>query len=130
MLADLPLMNPFDWILILNIVSRDPIKYEPICSYIKRLLKAHIIEIAKMDIEISSVLNKRPIVKHMEPQENIDSLKAGFTENKNWGVVIKVENEFPKKCVFYFMDKHLYSSVALNQILSTVEKFKKIILLI
>ncbi|CAH1416085.1 unnamed protein product [Lactuca virosa] len=53
-LADLPLMNPFDWISILNIISNEPAMYEPICSHMKRLIKAYIVEISKMDVEISS----------------------------------------------------------------------------
>lgn len=53
-------------------------------------------------------------------------MKARFIENGNWGVAFKLkENEVPKKCVIYLIDKHLYSSVALNQILSNAMKYKK-----
>ncbi|CAI9280978.1 unnamed protein product [Lactuca saligna] len=79
-----------------------------------------------MYVEISSVLNRRSIVKPMDHPEDLDSLKVGFIENENWGMVFKVkENEVPKKCMFYLIDKHFYSYVALNQILSNAEKFKK-----
>lgn len=57
-LADIPLMNPFHWISVTNIVSREPFKYQPIFSNMKRLIKTYIIEIEKMDIEISYVLKK------------------------------------------------------------------------
>ncbi|CAH1420516.1 unnamed protein product [Lactuca virosa] len=45
--------------------------------------EGYIIEIAKMDVEISSVLNRRPIVKPMDPPENLDSVKVRFIENEN-----------------------------------------------
>lgn len=65
-------------------------------------------------------------MKSVDPPENLDSMKVGFIENKNWGVLFKVkENEVPKKCMLYLIDNHFYSSLALNQIFSNVEKFKK-----
>lgn len=108
-LADLPMRNLFDWISILNIISNETGKYEPICSHIKRLIKAYIFEISKMDVEISYVLNKRHIIKHVDPSENHDSMKVGIIENENRGVVFQVkENVVPKKCMFCLRDKHLY----------------------
>lgn len=29
-LVDLPMVNPYDWIVLLNIVARDPVKHEHI----------------------------------------------------------------------------------------------------
>lgn len=82
-LVDLPLMNPFDWISILNIVSREPIKYEPISLHTKRLIKAYIVEITNLDVEISSVLIRRPIIKIIDPPKNLNFMKVGFIKNEN-----------------------------------------------
>lgn len=34
-LADLPFMNPFDWISLFNIFYKDAHKYEPIVAHLK-----------------------------------------------------------------------------------------------
>lgn len=52
--------------------------YEPICMHMKNLIKAYIIEILKMDIEISSILKKIPILKPHEAPKDIEIMKVGF----------------------------------------------------
>lgn len=61
-LADLPIMNPYDWIILLNIISRDPMKYEPIYHILRRMIRGYIQEVSEMDIEISKVLDWKPIL--------------------------------------------------------------------
>lgn len=65
-LADLPSMNRNDWISLFMILSKDQAKYEPIVSHLKRMLICNIHEVAKLDVEISSVLKKKPVV---DPKE-------------------------------------------------------------
>lgn len=72
------MMNPFDQITILNIVVNEVAMYEPICMHMKNLIKAYIIEILKMDIEISSILKKIPILKPHEAPKDIEIMKVGF----------------------------------------------------
>lgn len=38
-LADIPFMNPYDWISMFYIVAKDVKKYEPIYKHLKRMLK-------------------------------------------------------------------------------------------
>lgn len=61
-LADLPCMNPNDWILMFLIFSKNEQTYEPIVAHLKRILICYIHEVAKMDIEIASVLKTKSIV--------------------------------------------------------------------
>lgn len=62
-LVDLPQMNPYDWIVLLNIVSKYPIKYEPIFQILRRKIWDYIQEVLKMDAEVGKLLNQRPILK-------------------------------------------------------------------
>ncbi|CAI9260956.1 unnamed protein product [Lactuca saligna] len=75
-LADLPFLNPFDWILLFNIVVKDMKKYEPIYEHLKRMIKCYILEIAKMDVEIAYVLKKRPFFKPFDLPEDIQHLNG------------------------------------------------------
>lgn len=78
-----------------------------------------------MNITISTVLEKRPILKPFEAPYDIQNLKVGFIENERWGVVFKIrQNDVVKKCMFFFRDKHLYLTTTLNRVLSNVEKRK------
>lgn len=54
------------------------------------MIKSYIIEISKMNIAISTVLEKRPILKPFEAPYDIQNLKVGFIENERWGVVFKI----------------------------------------
>ena len=76
-LADLPLMNPYDWISLFNIIAKDVKKYEPIFDHLKRMIKCYILEITKMDIKSAFVLNKRPIMKPFEEPEDIQHMQRG-----------------------------------------------------
>ncbi|CAI9272002.1 unnamed protein product [Lactuca saligna] len=63
-LVDLPFLNQYDWISLFHIVTKEEKKYEPIVAhFLKRMLICYIQEIAKMDVEITSVLKKKPILK-------------------------------------------------------------------
>ncbi|CAI9291049.1 unnamed protein product [Lactuca saligna] len=62
-LADLPFMNPYDWISLFSIVVKYVKKYETIYENLKRLIKCYILEIAKIEAEISYVMKKTLILK-------------------------------------------------------------------
>ena len=62
-LADLPNLNPHDWILLNNILLSNQKEYEPIINHIKCMLVCYIHEVAKMDQEIAAAICKRPLIK-------------------------------------------------------------------
>ncbi|CAI9298239.1 unnamed protein product [Lactuca saligna] len=70
-LAEFPFMNPFDWIYLFNIVSKDENKYEPIVAHLRRILICYIQEIAKMDVDIAVVLKKRTLMKPEEEAKDL-----------------------------------------------------------
>ena len=48
-LADLPNLNPHDWILLNNILLSNPQEYQPIIDHVKWMLECYIHELAKVD---------------------------------------------------------------------------------
>ncbi|CAI9301882.1 unnamed protein product [Lactuca saligna] len=88
-LAYLSLMNPYDWLSLFYIVAGYVKKYEPIFEHLKRTIMCYILEIEKMDVKISSVQKKRPILKPYEQPEDIQHLKAGVIQKKHWSIVYK-----------------------------------------
>ncbi|CAI9268126.1 unnamed protein product [Lactuca saligna] len=65
--ADVPCLNPYDWILLLNLLLKEEKKYEPVVSHLKNMLVSYIQEVGKMDIEIASIFKQKPVVF---PKEN------------------------------------------------------------
>ncbi|CAI9263711.1 unnamed protein product [Lactuca saligna] len=82
-LADLPFMNSDDYLSLFYSVTKDFKKYEPIFEHLKSMIMCYILEIAKMDVEIASILKKRPILKPDEQLENIQHLKARIIQKKH-----------------------------------------------
>ena len=74
-LADLPFMNPYDWISLFNIVMNDEKKYEPIVTHLKNMLICYVLEIAKIDVEIALVSQKKPILEPKEHHQDIKKMK-------------------------------------------------------
>lgn len=72
-LAYIPFMNPYDWILLVNIVTKDKVKYEPIYQFLKKTIRSYILEVSKIDIEIVAILKRTPILKPFPPPENVGS---------------------------------------------------------
>ena len=62
-LADMPFMNPYGRISLFYIITKNEKKHEPIFAHLKGMIICYIHEIEKMDVEIASVLKKRPILK-------------------------------------------------------------------
>ncbi|CAI9296083.1 unnamed protein product [Lactuca saligna] len=89
------------------------------------MIKCYILEIAKIDVEITSILKKMPILKPEEQPKDVQHLKTGIIQKKHWRIVYKrKEGEVVQNCMFFLMDKHLYSSSALKTILSSTEAHK------
>lgn len=124
-LADLPFMNPYNWIPLFYIIMKDENKYEPILAHFKRMIICYILEISKMDVKISSVLKKRPILKPLEQPKDIQKLKVGAIQKEHWSIVYKrKDGDVVQNYMFFLRDKHLYSSAASKTILSLAEACK------
>ena len=82
------------------------------------MLICYIHEVAKMDMEIAYVLKKRPVVKPEEETMDFQKMKMGKIKKSNWIVVYqRKEDEKVQKSLFFLLDKHLYSTVVLNNIM-------------
>ncbi|KAI3505843.1 hypothetical protein L1887_28142 [Cichorium endivia] len=55
-MADLPFMNPFDWISLFNILKRRG-DHDILHEHVKKLLMGYILEVSNLDVEVASVLN-------------------------------------------------------------------------
>lgn len=88
-LVDLSFINLYDWILLLYIVAKDVKKFEPIYEHLRRMIKCYIQEMAKMDVEIASVLKRKPTLTLVDQPQNIEDLKGGLINKKHQSIVYK-----------------------------------------
>ena len=81
-LADLPNLNPHDWIVLHNILLSNPVEYEPIIDHLKRMMVCYILEVAKMDQEVASVLRNKPTILPIGSSSDINKMKMGNIDSK------------------------------------------------
>ncbi|CAI9276993.1 unnamed protein product [Lactuca saligna] len=99
-------------------LSKDEQKYEPIISHMRRMMICYIHEVAKMDVEIASMLKKRPVVKLGEEPMDFPKRKLGKIRKEDWSVMYqRKEGEKVQQILFFLLDKHLYYTAALNNIM-------------
>ncbi|KAI3708708.1 hypothetical protein L2E82_38080 [Cichorium intybus] len=123
-LADLPFLNPFDWISLFNILSREP-KYHPLFDHLKRMIGYYILEVAKLDVEVASVLDKIPLTVKRPPPKNLSKRKIGKIVNSNWSVAYNSKEGLENiKRIFYLSDKHLHRTPVLEHILHITNKLQ------
>ncbi|KAI3767633.1 hypothetical protein L2E82_17929 [Cichorium intybus] len=121
-LADLPFLNPFDWISLFNILSREQ-KYQPLFDHVKRMLGYYILEVAKLDVEVAGVLDKVPLTVRHPPPKNLNKHKIGKIVNSNWSVAYNSKEGLENvKRIFFLLDKHLYRTPVLEHILHIINK--------
>ncbi|CAI9272355.1 unnamed protein product [Lactuca saligna] len=78
-----------------------------------------------MDIEIASALKKKAIVNPEPEQKDFQKLKLGKINKENWNLVYqRREGGNVQKSMFLLLDKHLYSTTVLNNIIGLVEVTK------
>ena len=121
--ADLPLMNPFDWLNILWLLNRkkEPEKYKHYLVHIKSMLKCYISEIAKEDFEVAQKFD-RTVEAPNDTADNIDDVRDGSILVDPWSIVYKIHKDGRLQCrIFYMNEKHRYSSSNLNTILAKME---------
>ncbi|CAI9262775.1 unnamed protein product [Lactuca saligna] len=126
-LADLLCINPYDWIMLYNLLLRDKKKYEHVIAHLKFMIILYIQEVGNMDVEIAVVLQRKPSDVPKEAPEGFEKLKLGKIYKESWYVVFQVSEQndvdFHKAC-FFLPDKHIYTTYCLEFILDLVNKFK------
>jgi len=124
-LADLPTMNPFDWIVIFCILLKEPEDKGPLITHFRRMLKGYIIEVSKLDVEIASMLHSKPLVKPEKEPSGVSRMKLGVINKKHWSVVYKKQvGDKVSKSMFYIKDKHLYPKETLEMLISLTNACK------
>ncbi|CAI9299962.1 unnamed protein product [Lactuca saligna] len=88
-IVDLPCLNPYEWIMLMHLLMKEENKYEPIVDHIKRMLVSYIHEVAKIDVEIASVLQKKPTVLPEASEKIIEKMKLRRIEKDNWSVMFQ-----------------------------------------
>ena len=86
-LADLPNLNPHDWIILHNILLTNEKEYEPIIDHLKRMLGCYVMEVAKLDQEIASVLRKKPTVSPVGSASDLNKMQMGRIDSKRNSVM-------------------------------------------
>ena len=123
--TDLPCMNPNDWISLFLILSKDEQKYEPMVAHLKRMLTCYIHEVAKMDIEIVAVLKTKLVVKAEPEPKDFRKLKLGKINKESCNAVYqRRQGKKVVKSIFFLLNKHLYPTATLNNILGLLEATK------
>ncbi|KAI3510725.1 hypothetical protein L1887_17858 [Cichorium endivia] len=116
-LADLPFMNPFDWVSLFNILSRTE-DHEILADHVKKLLMGYILEVAKLDVEVAAVLDSTPECSVEKPPSDLNRRRLVKIKNKDWNVAYpSKEGQESVKRIFFLRDKHLYRTPALKKIL-------------
>lgn len=122
-LADLPNLNPHDWILLHNILLINSKEYEPIIDHLKRMLVCNILEVAKMDQEVASVLRKKLTILPIGFASDINKMKMGKIDPKLNSVMFTGGER--KKCLFALINKHLSLTSYLEHIIDIINHCKK-----
>ena len=122
-LADLPNLNPHDWIILHNILLTNEAEYGPIIDHLKRMLVCYIMEVALMDQEIASVFKKKPTISPVGSASDLNQMKMGKIDPRRNSVMF-TRNE-GQKCLFALADKHLYTTACLEHVLGIIHRCKE-----
>ncbi|CAI9274883.1 unnamed protein product [Lactuca saligna] len=126
-LADLPCLNPHDWMVLYNMLLREKEKYGLVMSHLQLMIKSNIREVGLMDVDIAAVLRQKPNVVPKETLKDYEKLKPGKIYKEGWFVVYTSRDRPGVECRkshFHLEDKHLYTTSCLEFILDLVTKFK------
>ncbi|KAL7594507.1 hypothetical protein Lser_V15G29088 [Lactuca serriola] len=122
-LADLPNLNPHDWIIFHNILLTNEAEYGPIIDHFKRMLVCYIMEVAKMDQEIASVFKKKPTISPVGSASDLNMMQMGKIDPKRNSVMFTINEG--QKCLFALADKHLYTTPCLEHVLGIIHRCKQ-----
>ncbi|CAI9281048.1 unnamed protein product [Lactuca saligna] len=118
-LKDLLCLNPYDWISLFHLLLQDKQKFKPLVAHLKRMLISYIHGVMKMDVEIATILQKKPTFEPKESPNDVTKMSLGKIEKDNLSVTFQQsanEGSNFKKFLFSLSDKHLYSTSCLNYI--------------
>ncbi|KAL7587460.1 hypothetical protein Lser_V15G39921 [Lactuca serriola] len=122
-LADLPNLNPHDWIILHNILLTNEAEYGPIIDHLKRMLVCYVMEVALMDQEIANVFKKKPTISPVGSASDLNMMQMGKIDPKRNSVMF-TRNE-GQKCLFALADKHLYTTACLEHVLGIIHRCKQ-----
>ncbi|KAL7606128.1 hypothetical protein Lser_V15G17505 [Lactuca serriola] len=122
-LADLPNMNPHDWIILHNILLTNEAEYGPIIDHFKRMLVCYIMEVAKMDQEIASIFKKKPTISPVGSASDLNMMQMGKIDPKRNSVMFTRDEG--QKCLFALANKHLYTTACLEHVLGIIHWCKQ-----
>ena len=86
-LADLPNLNPHDWIILHNILLTNEAEYGLIIDHFKRMLVCYVMDVALMDQEIASVFKKKPTISHVGSSSDLNMMQMGKIDPKRNSVM-------------------------------------------
>ncbi|KAL7619172.1 hypothetical protein Lser_V15G03621 [Lactuca serriola] len=122
-LADLPNLNPHDWIVLHNILLMNEAGYGLIIDHIKRMIVCYIMEVALMDQEVATVFKKKPKIAPVGSASDLNQMKMGKIDpRRNLVMFTRAEGQ---KCLFALADKHLYTTACLDLVLSIIRRCKE-----
>lgn len=124
-LADLPCLNPYDWIVLFHFLLKDAKKYEPVLEHVKRMLVSYVNEVAKLDMEVATAQKKKPIALPQGSASDVNQMQKGKIDTNHRTVMFhhgSVECGDFVECLFALQDKHLFSTSCLNYILEIIEE--------
>ena len=121
--ADLPIMNPYDWIKMHQmLVQRNDQKYKNYVNHLRLMIKHYIADIAKEDFEIAQRFDRTVNAPNDENDKISDDIRDGTILKDPWAIIYKTyEDRQYKTKIFYLNEKHLYSTSNLNQFLAKME---------
>ncbi|KAL7597501.1 hypothetical protein Lser_V15G22287 [Lactuca serriola] len=122
-LADLPNLNPHDWIVLHNILLTNEAEYGPIIDHLKRMLVCYIMEVALMDQEIATVFKKKPKISPVGSASDLNQMKMGKIDPRRNSVMFTRSEG--QKCLFALADKHLYTTACLEHVLGIIHRCKE-----
>ncbi|CAI9273082.1 unnamed protein product [Lactuca saligna] len=106
---------------------REMEKYEPVMSHLQLMIKSYIQEVGLMDVDITTVLKRKPTTIPKEAPKDFEKLKPGKIYKEGWFVVYQLRERIKadfRKSYFYLEDTHLYNIAYLEFILDVITKFK------
>ncbi|KAI3494742.1 hypothetical protein L1887_40447 [Cichorium endivia] len=84
-MADLPFMNPFDWVSLFSILKRRG-DHEILHKHVKKLLMGYILEVSNLDVEVASVLNTVLKCSAEKPPSDLKRRRLRKIKKGDWNV--------------------------------------------
>lgn len=80
-------INPYDWIMLFDILKKNESQVAPQLHYLKRMIRSYVMELVKIDVEIVGSLKKETIVKPYEQLEILRKFETILFKKSHGGCV-------------------------------------------